>query len=75
MGYGNQNPNDPHPEDMRSIHHFWHPSERIVKVKVIKNTKGHSWEITAEAPTAGEVVKLAKETEEKLIEEFGSDGD
>lgn len=64
---------DVHPEDSRSLHHWWHPSESQVKVKLIRNTKGHSWEITAEAPNPVDVVALLQETENNLKKVFGSD--
>lgn len=60
-------------EDPRTIHHFWHPTPPVVKTKLVKNTKGYGWEITAEAESPEKLVELLQETESELMRLWGGD--
>ena len=58
------------PEEM-TVRHVYHPPEDRVRVKLIKNTKGYGWEITAAGKDGDEALDLLRDVERKVREEFG----
>ncbi len=57
--------------DEMTVRHLYPPSEDRVRVKLIKNTKGYGWEVTASGKDADEALDLLRETERRVREEFG----
>ena len=57
--------------DEMTIHHLYPPAEDRVRIKLIKNTKGYGWEITAAGKDGDEALSLLREVERKVKEEFG----
>lgn len=49
----------------------YHTVTRDYTVKLIKNTKGHNWEITVRADTAEEVMRETLKIDKELTAEFG----
>lgn len=47
-------------------------SEPRVKVKLIKNTKGYGWEITARGDTVEETMALLDDAEQQVREKYGA---
>ena len=58
------------PDEM-TIHHLYPPAEDRVRIKLVKNTKGYGWEITAAGKDGDEALNLLREVERRVKEEFG----
>jgi hypothetical protein len=54
-----------------TVRHLYPPSEDLVRVKLIKNTKGYGWEVTASGKDADEALILLREVEGRVREEYG----
>lgn len=58
-----------------TVHHLheYHPAVNTeqVRVKLIKNTKGYGWEISAGGATVGEAMALIDQAEERLVHTYG----
>lgn len=46
-----------------------------VKIKLLKMSKSYQWEITAEGPDADALISLLKDTDQKLRQEYGVEGE
>ena len=55
-----------------TIHHLYPPSDDRIRVKLIKNTKGYGWEVTAAGKDADEALSLLRDVERRVREEYGS---
>ena len=59
---------------METQYHQWIPAKPEVKIKLEKNTRGHSWEITYSHENRPEVLRVLREVNESLVEEYGGGG-
>lgn len=55
------------------VYHEWTEAKPHINVKLVRNTKSVTWEITAlNAATVEEALALITAVEDKLIEEYGT---
>jgi len=55
-----------------TVRHLYPPSEDRVRVKLVKNTKGYGWEVTAAGRDPDEALSLLRDVERRVREEYGS---
>lgn len=57
-----------------TLHRSIHDPPQI-KIKLLKMSKAYQWEITAEGADPDALITLLKDTDQKLRQEYGADGE
>ncbi len=55
-----------------TVKHVYPPTEDRVRIKLVKNTKGYGWEISAGGKDGDEALSSLRDTEGKVRKEFGN---